>query len=62
LVKDQAQIDQAPRGPVTSGVQVPILLRQARGCRDEIMTGMTLFGRRISSMTMKICRLCGLAL
>jgi hypothetical protein len=36
-----------------------ILLRRARGCRDERLTGMTLLGRRTSSTITKICGLCG---
>jgi hypothetical protein len=37
-------------------------LRQARGCRDEKLTRMTLLGRMISSMTTRICRPCRPAL
>jgi hypothetical protein len=62
LVKDRAQIDQAPRGRGRLACRYLVLPRQARGCRDEKLTGITLLGRRISSMTMKICRPCGPAL
>jgi hypothetical protein len=40
----------------------PILPRRARDYHDGKLMGITLLGRMISSMTMRICRPCGLAL
>jgi hypothetical protein len=59
LVRDQPHIDQAPRGPGTSGAQVPESSSRARGYCAGKLTRMAPLGRMISSRIMMICRPCG---
>jgi hypothetical protein len=62
LVKDQPQIDQAPRGPGHLAHRYLILPRQARDYRDGKWIGIRPLSRVTSSRTTRICRPCGPAL